>query len=206
LGKIVVEGEAPAELIGYARVSTEEQNLGMQIDALHEYGVKPELVFSEKISGASKKRPRLEAALKACRPGDKLVVWRLDRIARSLVRLLAVMQHLEDEGVEFVSLTEKIDTTTAIGKFYTQMVGAFAEFERNNAVIRTREGVKRAKENGVRFGAEKKIDLDLAKKLITEGKSIAAVAKRCKVSKATVYNWFNVHQRDALKARGKRSR
>lgn len=185
--------------IGYARVSTEDQNLDMQLDALRKAGVRNDDLFYEKVSGVSKKRPALQDALTQCRWGDVLVVWRLDRVARSLQQLLTILQGLEDRGVGFLSLTETLDTTTPAGRLYLQLAGAFAEFERQVTVQRTRAGVKRAQERGVKFGAKLKIDKVLAERLIGEGRSVAEVATACNVAKQTVRNHYPLHERELLR-------
>lgn len=188
--------------VGYARVSTDEQNLDMQLNELAKFGVLPDDMFSEHVSATSKKRPALANALRQCRTGDVFVVWRLDRVARSLKQLLDIMQELTDRGVGFVSLTERVDTTTAIGRLYVQLAGAFAEFERQLIVERTRAGVKRAKERGVRFGRELVIDLDYAEYLVRDGRDVSEVAELCGVSKQTVRNHFPTDKRDMLAKRG----
>ena len=181
--------------IGYARVSTGEQNLDMQIAALTADGVQPDDLFSEQVSATAKKRPQLRNALRQCRSGDVFVVWRLDRVARNLVTLLNIMQNLTDRGIGFVSLTERVDTTTAIGRLYVQLAGAFAEFERQLIVERTRAGVARAKERGVRFGRELEIDLEYADYLVRDGRTVAEIADLCGVSKQTVRNHYNQRER-----------
>lgn len=190
--------------IGYARVSTDEQNLDMQIAALTDYGVLPDDLFSEQVSATAKKRPMLKAALEQCRRGDVFVTWRLDRVARSLKQLLDVMQDLSDRGIGFVSLSEKdrVDTTTPFGRLYVQIAGAFAEFERQLIVERTRAGVKRAKERGVKFGRELVIDLDYADYLARTYCDVSEIAELCGVSKQTVRNHFPREKRDLLAKRG----
>lgn len=184
--------------MGYARVSTHEQNLGTQIDKLTEEGVGPDDLFQEKVSATSKKRPQLQHALRQCRRGDVFVVWRLDRVARNLKQLLDIMQDLTERGVGFVSLTERVDTTTPIGRLYVHLAGAFAEFEAQIIKQRTKAGVERAKANGVRFGRELVIDLDVAEALIRDGRTVAEVAEACGVSKQTVRNHFNQLERERL--------
>lgn len=181
--------------IGYARVSTGEQNLDMQLAELAKHGVMPDDMFSEHMSATAKKRPALANALRQCRTGDVFVVWRLDRVARSLKQLLDIMQDLTERGVGFVSLTERVDTTTAIGRLYVQLAGAFAEFERQLIVERTRAGVARAKERGVRFGRELVIDLEYAEYLARTGRTVAEIAELCGVSKQTVRNHYNQTER-----------
>lgn len=124
------------ELVGYARVSTREQHLDLQLDALRRAGVAEASIFVDKVSGAKSRRPGLEKTLKMLRPGWVLVVWKLDRLGRSLQNLLDLTKTFERRRIGLKSLTEQIDTTTAIGKLYFHMLGAFAEFERD--VIRER--------------------------------------------------------------------
>jgi hypothetical protein len=122
-------------LIGYARVSTLDQNLHLQIDALQQAGC--EKIFEDKISGSKADRPGLKEALDYARQGDCLLVWRLDRLGRSLKDLIEIVNRLEDRGVGFRSLQEAINTTTTSGKLVFQIFGALAEFERN--LIRCQE-------------------------------------------------------------------
>ena len=189
------EWPTEARKIGYARVSTGEQNLDMQIAVLTADGVLPDDLFSEQVSATAAKRPQLRNALRQCRSGDVFVVWRLDRVARSLATLLEIMKDLTDRGVGFVSLTERVDTTTAIGRLYVQLAGAFAEFERQLIVERTRAGVARAKERGVKFGRELVIDKEYAEYLVRTGRTVAEIAELCGVSKQTVRNHYNQPER-----------
>jgi len=137
-------------LIGYARVSTHEQETHLQIDALRKAGV--ETIFEEKRSGGDRKRPVLEAVVCGLQPGDCLVVFKLDRIARSLSHLLEILARIEAAGATFKSLTETIDTTTPAGRMMMQIIGAFAEFERELIRERTRAGMQSAIRRGVRLG------------------------------------------------------
>lgn len=130
--------------IGYARVSTGDQSLDLQLDELEEAGC--EKVYEEQISGAASERPKLERCLEEVREGDALVVWRLDRFGRSLKDLVSKMEALEEKGADFVSLTEGIDTTTAQGKLTFHIFGALAEFERELSRERTMAGLKAARE------------------------------------------------------------
>ncbi|APR36718.1 recombinase family protein [Paraburkholderia sp. SOS3] len=136
--------------IGYARVSTQEQETRAQLDALTKAGV--ELVHEEKRSGATLRRPVLDKLLRNLKRGDTLVVYKLDRIARSLKHLLSIIERLQDRGADFESLTEHIDTNTPAGRLMLQMLGAFAEFEREMIRERTRSGMQAAKGRGIRLG------------------------------------------------------
>lgn len=144
-------------MIGYARVSTIEQNLDMQIRALEAAGVEPRHLHVEKVSASSKLRPKLDWALATLRPGDTLVVWKLDRFARSMQDLLKGLQIIQAAGGGFRSLTEHIDTATPAGMLMVHVLGALAQFERDLVVQRTRHGVAAAKARGVQFGQPKKI-------------------------------------------------
>ena len=139
--------------IGYARVSTEDQNLDLQNDALKE--AKCDHIFEEKISGKIKERPALDEALNFMRKGDTLVVWKLDRLGRSLKHLIEIINRLMDNGMYFMSLQEKIDTTSTSGKLIFHIFAALAEFEREIISERTKAGLKAARARG-RFGGRPK--------------------------------------------------
>ncbi|MGS0896427.1 recombinase family protein [Burkholderia stagnalis] len=137
--------------IGYARVSTDEQHLDLQLSALRNYGC-VEIFSDQGISGASFDRPGLREALDVATTGHTLVVWRLDRLGRSLSHLLAVVGQLGETGVEFVSLTESIDTHSPVGRFTFHMIAALAEFERSLISERTRAGLASARQRGSKPG------------------------------------------------------
>jgi len=143
-------------LIGYARVSTEDQNLGLQLDALVHAGCE-QIFQDEGISGAATDRRALNEALAALEPGDVLVTWKLDRLGRSLAHLISITTRLEAEGIGFRSLSEAIDTTTASGRLLFHVMGALAEFERALISERTRAGMAAAKARGQHLGRERKI-------------------------------------------------
>lgn len=138
--------------IGYIRVSTLDQNPELQRDALEQTGC--ERIFEDKASGAKTERPGLAEALNFVRKGDSLVVWRLDRLGRSLKHLIEVVEQLETQGVGFISLQEGFDTTTSGGKLIFQLFGALAEFERNLIRERTQAGLTAARARG-RVGGRK---------------------------------------------------
>lgn len=137
-------------IYGYARVSTQEQETHAQIDALRKVGV--DFVFEEKRSGGDMRRPVLAGLLDQLQAGDALVVYKLDRVARSLKHLLTVIDQLEDRNVSFRSLTENVDTGTPAGRMMLQMLGAFAEFELSLIRERTRAGMAAAVARGARLG------------------------------------------------------
>lgn len=135
---------------GYARVSTQEQETHAQIDALRRAGV--DHIFQEKRSGGDARRPILDALLQQLKPGDVVVVYKLDRIARSLKHLLLILERIHAAGAEFQSLTEVIDTRSPAGRMMMQIIGAFAEFERELIRERTRVGMRAAMDRGARVG------------------------------------------------------
>lgn len=142
-------------LVGYARVSTEDQDLGMQLSALRRAGVLEDNIWHEKVSGVKAKRPARDKALCDARDGDVLVVYKLDRLGRSFFELQQIVQDLEKRNVGFRSITEGFDTTTPAGKFMFNMLGAMAEFERGLIAERTRDGMAEAKAQGRTVGAPK---------------------------------------------------
>jgi len=175
--------------IGYARVSTAEQNLTLQTDALKAAGC--ERIFEETASGGKADRPGLEQALDFMRPGDTLVVWKLDRLARSMRQLIDTVALLQSKGIGFRSLTESIDTTTAGGMLVFHIFGALAEFERAMIRERTRAGLDAARARGRKGGRPSKLskaDLRMAATLVGDPDiSVAQVAKQFGVSTATLY-------------------
>ncbi len=176
--------------IGYARVSTDDQNPALQLGALKKAGCHT-LFKDEGISGATTKRPALLRCLKKLAPGDTLVVWKLDRLARSLRDLITMLDELKQRGVKFRSLTEHVDTNTPTGRAMWQMIGLLAELERSLISERTRAGVKAAKRRGVKFGRKRKLtpqQLDHARKLIEKGEhDRQGIADLFKVSRTTLY-------------------
>src|SRR5437867_7883649 len=144
-------------LIGYARVSTNEQNLDLQRDALRKAGVRSKNIFTDKITGTKAERPGLTEALSHLREGDALVVWRLDRLGRSLKHLIETVTALQSTGVAFQSITENINTSTATGQLVLHIFGALAEFERNLITERTMAGLESARARG-RKGGRPRLD------------------------------------------------
>jgi DNA invertase Pin-like site-specific DNA recombinase len=173
--------------VGYARVSTQEQNLDLQLKALKDCG----RVFRDKgISGTQNNRPQLKRALKHVKSGDVLVVWKLDRLGRSLGHLIETVSKLKDRGVGFASISESINTTTPGGKLFFHVMGALAEFERDLIVERTKAGIEAARKRGQHLGRPKKLNatqLQHARKLITEGTSRNEVARILDINPSTLY-------------------
>lgn len=141
--------------IGYARISTFDQNLFLQTDALQRAGC--EKVFTDTASGSIDTRKGLIDAIEFCRHGDSLCVWKLDRLGRSLRHLIDTINRLQSKGVEFVSLQESVDTTTSGGKLVFHVFGALAEFEREMIRERTKAGIKAARARGVSNGRPRKL-------------------------------------------------
>ena len=146
-----------ARRIGYARVSTEDQDLKMQIAALRERGVHPDYIFHDKRSGKDLKRPGLQEALHIIREGDVFIAWSLDRIGRNLGDLILVIQHIGNRKANLICIKDGIDTTTAIGMLYFHIVGAFAQFERSRIAERTSAGIQARKKEGRKFGRDKSL-------------------------------------------------
>ena len=179
-------------LVGYARVSTHEQNLMLQTDALRKAGCCK--IFEDRISGAKNERPGLAAALAYVRKGDALLVWRLDRLGRSLKDLIEMISGLEKRGVGFRSLQESIDTTTSGGRLIFHVFGALAEFERNLIRERTRAGLAAARARGRKGGRPRKLDgkqIELAHQLYKEKRyTIKEICRILGVSKPTLYAYL----------------
>ena len=174
---------------GYARTSTEDQTTALQLAALR--SARCVHIFEDKgLSGATTSRPALARCLKSVRAGDTLIVWKLDRLARSLADLIAILDDLRGRGVRFQSLTESIDTETPTGRAMWQMIGILAELERSIIAERTRAGMKAAKRRGVRFGRKPKLtpaQLAHARELIARGEPRQYVADLLNVGRATLY-------------------
>ncbi len=174
---------------GYARVSTDEQNPALQLAALKKAGCR-QVFKDEGISGATTKRPALRRCLDTLKTGDTLIVWKLDRLGRSLRDLIHMLDDLRERGVRFQSLTEAIDTTTPTGRAMWQMIGVLAELERSLITERTRAGVKAAQSRGVKFGRKPKLtsqQIAHARKLVDGGEAVPEVARLLRVDRATVY-------------------
>lgn len=175
-------------LIGYARVSTAEQDTALQIDALRKAGCVR--IFEDTVSGAKTERPDLAAALAYLRDGDTFTVWRLDRLGRSLPHLIETVGALEARGVGFRSLTENIDTTTSGGLLIFHVFGALSQFERDLIRERTKAGLSAAAARGRKGGRKPVVTaekLQRAREHITNGLNVREAAARLKVSKTALY-------------------
>lgn len=191
--------------VGYARVSTGDQNLDLQRDALTAAGCDESKIFTDRLSGSKDDRPGLAQALEYVRAGDTLVVWRLDRLGRSLSHLIKVTTELEHRGIGFKSLQEGIDTTTSGGKLVFHIFGALAEFERSLIRERTNAGLKAARARGRNGGRPKLLDarkLAVAETLLRDPKlTVAEVAEQVGIARSTLYTYL---KRNELKDTSKR--
>ncbi len=175
-------------LVGYARVSTDDQNLDLQVDALKQAGC--ERLFSDQVSGAAAVKAGLDEALAYLREGDTLVVWKLDRLGRTVKGLVELVDALKARNIQFRSLTDGIDTSTPAGRFFFHMMAALAEMERDLIRERTTAGLAAARARGRKGGRKPKLDeakLDAARKLLTAGTPAVDVAKTLGVGRATLY-------------------
>lgn len=177
------------QLIGYARVSTAEQSLNLQTDALNKAGCSK--IFTDQISGSKAERPGLRQALDYLRPGDKLVIWKLDRLGRSLQHLMEMIKLLQERGIDLEILQEKIDTSSAGGRLFFHIFGALAEFERDLIRERTQAGLQAARARGRTGGRPTLLSSEkvaMAKTLLQDPKHSAEdVAEMLGVSRATLY-------------------
>ena len=187
-----------SRLVGYARVSTGQQDLQLQLDALKAAGVSKTNVYTDRISGSKAARPGLDQCLSQLKPGDTLVVWRLDRLGRSVRHLIDVVEDLRERGVGFKSLRDgAIDTTTASGKLIFHIFTALAEFERSLIQERTRAGLSVARARG-RLGGRPPMSLDdpriqTAKKFHADKSMVVAdICKTLQVSRPTFYRWVAI--------------
>lgn len=193
--------------VGYARVSTDDQDLSLQLDALQAAGC--ERIFRDVMSGTKADRPGLTEALQFVRPHDTLIVWRLDRLGRSLSSLIDLLGQLADRPVGFRSLTEQIDTTTSGGKLIFHIFGALAEFERNLIRERTVAGLAAARARGRRGGHPRTKSLDSPSKVAMAQRlyddptaSITAICATLSISRATLYRYITPSHRRTLTAMG----
>lgn len=176
--------------IGYARVSTDDQTLDLQIDALRRAGCKT--IYQEHASGKTQARPQLEECLKAVRKGDTLFVWRLDRLGRNLAALIRTVTELENSAIGFASLTEKIDTSSSSGQLIFHIFASLAEFERNLIRERTMAGLTAARARGRKGGRRPSLtpkDIRTVRALLkTHELTVEEIADRFNVARSTIYN------------------
>lgn len=192
--------------IGYARVSTKDQKLEMQLEALTSYGCK--VIFKEKIS-AAKERPELDKMMQQLRDGDQVVVWKLDRLGRSLRHLVNIINEFQERGVQFVSLNDNIDTTTSHGRLMFNLFAAFAEFERELISERTKAGLANARAQGRKGGRKPGLSKEGRQKAWTAlhmirtrtDMSVQDIQKELGISKGTYYRyieWAELDEKEQL--------
>lgn len=179
--------------IGYVRASTDDEDLNQQRRALRLAGCKK--IFEDRTSGASTRRPGLDEALEQCGPDGVLVVWKLDRLGRSLSHLITIVQELSDKGCGFQSLSENIDTTTDGGRLVFHLMGSLAEFERALIAERTKAGLAAARMRGVQIGRRKAMNAEQvrrARALLEAGERPADIARTLQVGRSTLYRALDV--------------
>ena len=185
--------------IGYARVSTLEQSLDMQVDALTKFGC--EKIITDEVSGSVADRPGLAKLKEILRKGDTLVVWRLDRLGRTLRHLIDWVNELDEQSIGFSSLQEMIDTTNSSGKLIFHIFGALSEFERNLIRERTRAGIEAARSRGRQGGRPKKLSRDKRQLVVDlyKGKkhSISQICEMTGISKPTLYKYVREAEKSA---------
>ena len=188
-----------SRLVGYARVSTSDQELSLQLDALLQHGVKKEHLFCDKISGAKEERPGLTACNDVLSRGDTLVVWRLDRLGRSMRHLVNMIEDLKERGIGFRSISDgMIDTTSASGELVLNIFSALAQFERRLIQERTNAGLAAARARG-RVGGRPSMDqnhpkIRLANKLFCDRSILLdGICDTLKISRSTLYRYVTMH-------------
>lgn len=178
-------------LVGYARVSTDDQNLALQTSALNEIGCAK--IYDDKISGTKNNRPGLQLALEVLRKGDTLVVWKLDRLGRTVKGLIDLINQLNQKEIHFKSITDNVDTSTPSGRFFFHVMASLAQMERELIAERTKAGLAAAKLLGRVGGRKRKMTsskIESAKKLLASGVLPKEVAKNLGVSVPTLYRWI----------------
>ena len=192
--------------VGYARVSTADQSLDMQIADLRRYGIADEDIYSEHAS-ASGKRPRFKVALGRLRPGDTMVVWRLDRLGRSTLGILRQVEWFEKHKIHLVVLHGiGRDMQTAGGKLLLTVLAAAAEFERDMVRERTRAGLARKRERGEAVGRKREIDLDLVRKLLRQGLTDREITKQIGYTRQAWYRYIPPTEREKLREAGRKAK
>lgn len=183
-------------LIGYARVSTKDQDLSLQIEALEKAGCNK--IYKDKVSTGKASREGLNLALEVLRNEDSLIVWKLDRLGRSVKELVNIINQLEERKVHFMSLTDKIDTSSTAGRFFFHIMASLAQMEKELIIERTRAGLNAARQRG-RVGGRKRqmtdSKIESAKKLLHDGIPPKEVAQNLGVSIPTLYRWLPASER-----------
>ena len=184
-------------LVGYARVSTEDQDLTLQLSALEKAGC--DKVYQDQQSGTKNNRPGLKIALEILRPGDIFVVWKLDRLGRSVKGLIDLVNQLQQQDIHLKSLTDNIDTSTPSGRFFFHVMASLAQMEQELMIERTKAGLAAAKAKGRVGGRKRKMTkskIDSAKKLLASGMLPKDVAHNLGISVPTLYRWIPASEQD----------
>ncbi len=186
--------------IGYARVSTIDQNLDVQIDGLKKEGC--DRIYKEKLSGSRYDRPELNSLLENLRKGDILIVWKLDRLGRTVKQLVSLVEELKNRGVQFKSIRDNIDTGSATGTFFFHVMASFAQLERELTIERTMAGLKAARSRG-RFGGRPEVHSkdkkELAYKMYLENdKTVQEIADTLDIGRVTIYRYINKRKNGSL--------
>ena len=182
--------------IGYARVSTRDQNLDLQIDALLKAGCTARYIYKEQITGATRERPELKRLLEQIREGDIVIIWKLDRLGRSLTDLVQLVNEIQGKGAGLLSLHDNIDTTTPQGKLTFHIFAAIAEFERDIIRERTKAGLEAARARGRKGGRPKGLSKEAevkaaaAASLYQQKKSVSEICRTLSISKKTFYKYL----------------
>jgi DNA invertase Pin-like site-specific DNA recombinase len=187
-----------ARVIGYGRVSTVDQDPQLQIDAMHEAGVLDDNMFIERVSAMAKKRPLYDLAFKDIQPGDIFIVWKIDRLARSVRDLWAKIDAITGAGARFVSLTQGIDTQTAAGRLMISVIGAMAEFELDLTRERTAAGMAAQRARGKHVGRPALFTEERAKELaryLNRGMSIVKAAEKMKLSRSGIHLNYGIEKK-----------
>ena len=190
------------QLLGYGRVSTDDQDLALQVCALYHAGVANENLFTDVLTGSRADRPGLSALLAAATTGDTVVIWRLDRLGRSVLHLADLAEQLSARGVGIRSLSDGVDTSTASGRLLYGVLSVLAEFERETIKERVRAGMAAASRAGIHCGRRSTLKLEhvmLARERLAAGQPARRVAKFLNVSESTLYRALSRHSEPASK-------
>lgn len=183
---------------GYARVSTKDQNIGMQVDALVDAGVERENIFTDEgVSGKRSSRPGLDAMLDKLREGDEVVVWRLDRLGRSMIHVAQLGEDFKNRGVGFKSISDGVNTSSSTGRLLFNLLVGIAEYEREMIIERTTAGLASARAQGKTGGRKKVMTPELARtidSLVKGGHKATEIASTLKVSRATAYRYLSEYE------------
>lgn len=183
---------------GYARVSTKDQNIGMQVDALVDAGVERENIFTDEgVSGKRSSRPGLDAMLGKLREGDEVVVWRLDRLGRSMIHVAQLGENFKNQGVGFKSISDGVNTSSSTGRLLFNLLVSVAEYEREMIIERTTAGLASARAQGKTGGRKKVMTPELARtidSLVKGGHKATEIASTLKVSRATAYRYLSEYE------------